>query len=147
MSNNRSRKKYGKESVRPENQNPGSENNLKMKILIVEDEWITAIYMKNILETEHFSVVGIATTGKDAVQIFRENSPDFIIMDIILQGEMDGIEAMKEILSIARIPFVYSTATADSTVKNRAISTTPHGFLNKPFEKKELMSVINNALI
>ncbi len=129
-----------------ENPDTGSGKRLKIKILIVEDEWITAKYIKKVLETERYSVIGIAATGEDAVRIVKENNPDFIIMDIVLQGDMDGIETMKEILSIARIPFVYSTASADSNVKSRAISTTPYGFLNKPIEKSELISVINNAL-
>ncbi len=117
-----------------------------MKILIVEDEWITARFMKIVLETEDFKVIGIASTGKEAVRIVKDNAPDLIIMDIILQGEMDGIETMKQILSFTRIPFIYSSAISDSILKNRAKTTKPYGYLIKPFEKNDLISAINNAL-
>jgi CheY-like chemotaxis protein len=139
-------KEYGEKPAGTEKEGSGPGKRVKRKVLIVEDEWITARFMKKLLESAHFSVIGIAATGRDAVKIVKENNPDFIIMDIVLQGDMDGIDTMKEILSIARIPFIYSTANADNIDKNRIISTTPREILNKPIDKNRLISIIDNAL-
>src|SRR5690606_12187002 len=118
----------------------------KSKILIVEDERIVALDLAEILKSLSHEVIGIASTGKDAIKIVNDILPDLILMDIRLKGVMDGIETAREINTLADIPVVYLTAFADDSTIERAKLTEPFGYLLKPFDKKSLHTTIEMAL-
>jgi PAS domain S-box-containing protein len=119
---------------------------LKYKILIVEDESIEAMNFEQSLNSLGYDVVAIASTGKDALQKVAELKPDLILMDIILKGEMDGIEAATEIKKDFNVPVVYLTAHPEEDAVNRAKLTSPYGYLIKPVSKIDLKNIIELAL-
>ncbi len=116
------------------------------KILIVEDEGIVARDMKNILTRLGYPVVAVAYSGPEAVRLAKTEKPDLVLMDIVLQGEMDGIEAAEKIRDRNDIPVVYLTAHAEPPVLERAGVTGPYGYLLKPFRERELHAAIEIAL-
>jgi PAS domain S-box-containing protein len=115
------------------------------KILIVEDESIEALDLKNTLQIMDHEVIGIASRGEDAIKIVHESDVDLILMDIILKGHMDGIKAAERIKKL-NIPVVYLTAHSEDTTVNRALDTNPYGYLLKPFDIIELKFTIKLAL-
>ncbi len=118
----------------------------KERILIVEDEMIIALSIQKTLERLGYSVPGIAITGEDAISMAKDLSPDLILMDIILSGEMDGIAAARRIRMRSDQPIIYLTANADGATVERARDTQPYGYLNKPVNERDLMSNIDTAL-
>jgi len=119
---------------------------IQTEILIVEDESIVALDISNRLEKMGYSVLGIATSGPEAVEKALETEPNLILMDIKLRGEMDGVEAVQEIQTQLDIPAIYLTAYADEATLQRAKITGPHGYLLKPFEERDLHTTIEMAL-
>jgi hypothetical protein len=117
-----------------------------VKILVVEDEAIIAEDIASRLEKMGYTVVDIVATGKDAIEAATANQPNLVLMDIMLQGKMDGIEAAEKIRTILGIPVVYLTANADETTLQRAKITGPFGYVLKPFKEKELRATIEIAL-
>ena len=97
----------------------------KAKLLIVEDEMILAGDMQMQLEKIGYDVVGIASSGKNAMKLTKETSPDLILMDIVLKGDMDGIDTSKELNKLYNIPIVYLTAYFDDEILDRAKKTQP----------------------
>ena len=118
----------------------------KTRVLVVEDEAIVATDIRKILDNLGYEVVGTASSGKTAIQKAKENKPDLVLMDIVLKGKMDGIEAAEQIRQRFNIPVVYLTAYADNQILKRAKVTEPFGYIVKPFEDRELKSVIEMAL-
>ena len=118
----------------------------KAKLLIVEDESITAMDLRTRLTRLGYEVVGIATTGEDAVVMAQTAQPDLVLMDIRLDGDIDGIEAAKRIGANLAIPIIYLTAYADDATLARAKVTEPYGYILKPFEERELHTNISVAL-
>lgn len=116
------------------------------KILIVEDELIVAEDIADTLRSLGYSVVDIVASGEKAIELARKKSPDLVLMDIMLPGKIDGIEAAGEIRKKFDIPVVYLTAYADQKTVERATATEPFGYLIKPFEEKELHTTIEIAL-
>ena len=116
------------------------------QILIVEDEPIVAADLKVRLELLGCHVVGAVPSGEKAVAMAGQSRPDLVLMDIRLEGRMDGIEAAQEIRRQWRLPVVYLTAYADDTTLERAKVTEPFGYILKPFEDRELKTVIEMAL-
>lgn len=116
------------------------------KILVVEDESIVAMDIKNRLKSLNYNVVDVVDTGEKAVEKALEHSPDLILMDIMLKGEMDGIQASEEIKKTLNLPVIFLTAYADNRTVERAKLTDPFGYLLKPFEQKELHTAIEIAL-
>ena len=117
----------------------------KKQILIVEDERIVADDIKVILQKLGYAVSGIALSGEEALKKAEEVHPDLVLMDIVLEGEMDGIKATSIMRSRFDIPVVYLTAYADHKTINRAKRTKPFGYIIKPFEDKDLHSTIEMA--
>lgn len=115
-------------------------------ILIVEDEAVTAMELEETLSRRGYSVVGVATTGADAIRIAKEKWPDVILMDIHIKGSMDGIEAADQINLFYEIPVIFLTAYSDDLTIARAIRTRSYSFLLKPFNEKELFSNIEMAI-
>lgn len=119
---------------------------LMAKILIVEDQSIVAMDIQNRLKGLNYIVTGTASSGAGAVKKAEETSPDLVLMDIMLKGDMDGVQAAEEIRYRFGIPVVYLTAYADSNTLQRARVTEPFGYLLKPFQERELHSTIEMAL-
>jgi CheY-like chemotaxis protein len=116
------------------------------KVLIVEDEAIPAEALKRQLEELGYHVVGVQATGVDAVRAAEELDPDVVVMDIMLRGEMDGIEAARQIRKKQRIPVVYVTGFTSTRAFKLIKRLYPSHYLTKPFSVKDLQNVIENAL-
>ncbi len=118
----------------------------KARIMIVEDEKITASHIRAKLEAFGYDVSATATTGEEAINYAKETHPDLVLMDIKLKGEMDGIEAASVLRSRFNIPVVYLTAYTDEEILERAKVTEPLGYLVKPFGSSELSTTLEMAL-
>ena len=118
----------------------------KAKILVVEDDAIVAKDIQYQLKSWGFSVPAIVSSGEKAIQMAKENTPDLVLMDIVLKGEMDGIEAAEIIRSRFEIPVIFLTAHADEKRLERAKLTNPYGYILKPFQDKDLEVTIELAL-
>lgn len=116
------------------------------KILIVEDEMIVAEEMADALRLLGYQVPAILPSGEQAIEIVSELQPDLVLMDINLQGDVDGIEAAETIRDSFQTPVVFLTAYADPKTLERAKATEPFGYLIKPFEERELQTTIEIAL-
>ncbi|HEY9246276.1 MAG TPA: PAS domain S-box protein [Candidatus Methanoperedens sp.] len=116
------------------------------KILVVEDEPIIAMEIESRLKGSGYEISGIVSSGKDAVLKSIESPPDLILMDIMLKGDMDGVQAAEEIRRSMDIPIIYVTAYADGDTLERAKITEPFGYVIKPFLERELIAVIEMAL-
>ncbi len=118
----------------------------KKKILIVEDERIVAEDIKTKLEYVGYAVAGITSSGDESIIKVKKLQPDLVLMDIVLDRKMDGIEAAEQILSRFNIPVVYVTAYSDEKTLKKAKVTEPFGFIIKPFEAQDLFTAIEMAL-
>ena len=116
------------------------------RILIVEDEIIVATDIQTTLLSLGYDVLDIVASGEEAIQKAQELQPDFVLMDIRLQGELDGIQAAEAISKIFSVPILFLTAYADQKTLERAKLTKPMGYILKPFEERELYTTIEVAL-
>ncbi|MEN8263427.1 MAG: PAS domain S-box protein [Nitrospirota bacterium] len=121
-------------------------NKKKPKIIIVEDEWIIANDIKANIEKLGYHVPLILSSGEEAIEKAKSDSPDMFIMDIALQGNLDGTEAAKLISSQFDIPIVFLTAYTNKKVLEKVKDTAAYGYLVKPFNEKELETTIDLAL-
>jgi len=115
-------------------------------IFIVEDEAIVANDIKETLISLGYSAAGIAKSGELALEKIRNTRPDLVLMDIHLAGEMDGIDTAAKVHALYDIPVIYLTAYADKILLDRAKITEPYGYVVKPYDERELHSVIEMAL-
>jgi two-component system cell cycle sensor histidine kinase/response regulator CckA len=115
-------------------------------ILVVEDEAIVAMDISVRLRALGYEVAGPASTGADALELAEATRPDLVLMDIMLRGGMDGVEAARRIRETTGAPIVYLTAYADDSTLLRAKVAEPLGYLLKPFEERELRTTIETAL-
>lgn len=118
----------------------------KTKILVVEDEIIIAMEIADRLKSMGYDVLRIVSNGKDAIRTAQNEQPDLILMDIMIQGNLDGIETATQIRATIDIPVIYLTANADESTLERAKVSDAFGYLIKPFEEKELNTTIEMAL-
>lgn len=116
------------------------------RILIVEDEILVARDLEQQLTVLGYQVAGIAATGARAIQLAAETQPHLILMDIRLQGALDGIATAEQIRQRHLLPVIYLTAHADRATVARARVTEPFGYILKPFEERELRTTIEMAL-
>jgi PAS domain S-box-containing protein len=121
-------------------------NMARPQILVVEDESIVAEDMKAMLEGFGYAVPAVAFSGEEAVKKVLDTRPDLVLMDIVLKGQMSGVEAVERIRSRCNIPVVYVTAYADETTVRRAKVTEPFGYILKPFDAREVQTTIEIAL-
>src|SRR5260370_8035257 len=112
------------------------------RILIVEDERITAEDLRDILTNLDYSVVASVSNGADAIALAEETQPDLALMDIQIKGAMDGTETARVLRERFNIPVVFLTAHADSGTVARAKSAAPLGYILKPFHEGELHACI-----
>ena len=116
------------------------------KILIVEDEGIVILHIRKALESLGYRVAGVATSGDDAVAKATETRPGLVLMDIVLKGRSDGINAAEKIRELLNIPVIYLTSHADEGTLERAKVTEPFGYIVKPLRERDLRIAIEFAL-
>lgn len=116
------------------------------QILIVEDESIVRKDIERSLIKLGYQVIGQADTGEKAIEIASNLKPDIALMDIMLKGEMTGIEAAEKIKERIDIPIIFLTAYADESTLSKAKVTEPHGYILKPFKEIDLHTTIEMAL-
>ena len=115
-------------------------------VLVVEDENIVSKDIQHSLKKLGYKVVGAAATGEQAVQLALENRPDIILMDIMLKGDMNGIEAAEIVRRETNIPVIYLTAYADESTLSKAKITQPYGYIIKPFKEIDIHTSIEMAI-
>lgn len=118
----------------------------KAGILIVEDSVIVAVHLRKTLENEGYEVIGTESSGETALVLIEKQRPALVLMDIMLTGRLDGIETARTIKSKYNIPVIYITALTDKETIQRAKITEPYGYLTKPFEDREVFTVVEMAL-
>lgn len=117
-----------------------------IKILIVEDEKIVALDLKRRLTKLGYQVTGMAASGEKALALVDQELPNIVLMDIHIQGNMDGIEAASQLQKIHSIPIIYLTAYSEEKTVTRAKTTKPYGYLLKPFSDRELHIIIQVSI-
>lgn len=117
------------------------------KILIVEDEYITSEALKIVVEDMGYYAMKPVSSGEEAIKKATEKRPDLVLMDISLQGEMDGIEAADKIISELNIPVIYITAHSSRDTVDRACKTAFSDYIVKPFIKEDLKEKIEVTLM
>lgn len=120
---------------------------LPLKILVVEDEYITQKTISVYLNEIGYDVVGMAMNSDEAIEILESNEIEFALLDITIQGEKNGIWLADYLQKNYNIPHIFLTAYSDSNTIKKAISTNPSGYLIKPFQKAELFSAIEIAVL
>lgn len=118
----------------------------KINVLVVEDESIVSKDIQHSLKKLGYNVVGASSTGEKAIELAGEERPDIILMDIMLKGDMNGIEAAEKIKERYSIPIVFLTAYADESTLSKAKITEPYGYILKPFKEIDLHTTIEMAV-
>ncbi len=116
------------------------------KILVVEDEAIILLQLEEILHAIGYTVAGLAASGEDAIEKARRLKPDLVLMDIVMPGKLNGIEAAKIITEELGIPVVFVTSYADDTIIEKAKSVKPYGYIVKPFNELVIKATVEVAL-
>jgi PAS domain S-box-containing protein len=116
------------------------------KIILVEDERVVALHLKQQLTHLGYDVVAVAASGAQALERIVDLRPDLVLMDIHIEGELDGIDVSARIPDALGIPIIYLTAYSEQATLDRARATKPYGYLVKPFSEKELHATIQMAL-
>lgn len=116
------------------------------KILVVEDDANVSAVLEARLETYGYTVCATADTGQKAIEASATHQPDLVLMDILLKGKMNGIEAAEKINQQQNVPIVYLTCLNSNEIMDRAIRTNPYGYIVKPYDYGELRSCIAVAL-
>ncbi len=118
----------------------------KINVLVVEDESIVSKDIQHSLKKLGYNVVGAASTGEKAIDLVGTENPDIILMDIMLKGDINGIEAAEVIKSSYAIPIIFLTAYADESTLSKAKITEPYGYILKPFKEIDLHTTIEMAI-
>src|SRR5208337_612644 len=116
------------------------------KILVVDDEAIISMQLEERLHAMGYTVAGMAASGEDAIEKARRLSPDLILMDIVMPGRLNGIEAAQAIVCELDIPVVFVTSYADDAIIEKAKQVRPYGYIVKPFNELEIKAAIEVAL-
>jgi CheY-like chemotaxis protein len=115
--------------------------------VFVEDDYLTALNSIDALEEEGFEVVAVVQTGSDAIRAVQEEHPDLLVMDVRLNGSLDGVDAATEIFQRFGIRSVFATAHTDERTRARAALAHPLGWLAKPYSDTQLVQALNAALV
>jgi DNA-binding LytR/AlgR family response regulator len=118
----------------------------KTSVLVVEDESIVAKDIQNSLKKLGYTVPSVENSGEDAIDAASQYRPDLILMDIMLKGDISGIEAAEQIKNRYQIPVIFLTAYADESTLSKAKVTEPYGYIIKPFKEIDLHTSIEMAL-
>lgn len=116
------------------------------KILIVEDDPILSLVQTKFIQKMGFEVVSSVSNGDDAIQAVKEFSPDIIVMDMRIEGKLDGIQTMQEIQKFSEVPVIYLTGNSEMAMLERSRETNMKGFLVKPVNYAELEELIRAVL-
>jgi two-component system, response regulator PdtaR len=116
------------------------------KILVVDDEAIITMQLEERLTKMGYTVSGMAASGEEAIDKARRIRPDLVLMDIVMPGKMNGIEAAGVVTKELDIPVVFVTSYADDTIIEKAKSVRPYGYIVKPFNELEIKAAIEVAL-
>lgn len=116
-----------------------------LRVLVVEDEVIVAMEIQDRLEALGYTVLDTLTTGEAAIEHVAADRPDLILMDIMLDGALDGIDTAEQIRAEEEIPVIFLTAYSDDQTLDRAKAAAPYGYIVKPFEERELYATIEVA--
>lgn len=106
--------------------------------MIVEDDQVVTTNLELLLAQENHEVVGSADNAKDAMDLFLKEHPDLIICDININGDVDGIELIKQINQVERVPVLFLTSIDEKEVFQKAKTANPYAFITKPIEKDTL---------
>jgi CheY-like chemotaxis protein len=113
------------------------------RVLIVEDEGIQALLLERIVTKANYEIVGIVDNGLEAIEAVEAYSPDIVLMDIMLKGDINGIETTKQINNRGNTAVIYVTGNADKETFEAAVSNTKHyGYLSKPIDRKEILNTM-----
>ena len=116
------------------------------RIVIADDEIIIATQIEECLRSNGYDVVGIASSGVDAVEMALDLKPDLMLMDIVMPGELDGISAAAKINDALHLPVIFLTAYADEEMIQRAKPIGPYAYVLKPLQERQLLAAIEIAL-
>ncbi len=117
---------------------------LTPKILIIEDEALNALLMSNQIKKLGFNVCKLASTGEEALRIFAEEKPDFVLIDIGLAGTMDGIEVAQKITETGQVRFAFLTGYSSDTISRRVQGLSPVAYFTKPIQFRQVESVLKS---
>ncbi|MFY7651511.1 MAG: response regulator transcription factor [Chitinophagaceae bacterium] len=118
----------------------------KVKILVVEDNEIMALYIQTCLNNIDFELSAVATNSAEALHQLETNLPDAVLLDINLKDSIDGIEVAELVNEKYKIPFLFITSLADKQTLERAKKTNPSGYIVKPFKEQDLLVGLEMAL-
>lgn len=118
--------------------------NGSLRVLVVEDEWLVADYIVDVLEEAGHEVVATAATGEKALEHLEQEAIDVALLDITLKGSLSGID-VAQAARASGIPHVFITGSGDPATRAAAEATGPLGFLQKPFSPERLLLVLGNA--
>ena len=118
----------------------------KINVLVVEDEFIVAKDIQQSLKKLGYTVVGSASTGEKALELVAAEKPNIVLMDIMIKGDMNGIETAEKVKKEFQIPVIFLTAYADESTLAKAKITQPYGYIIKPFKEIDLQTSIEMAL-
>jgi signal transduction histidine kinase len=118
----------------------------KTRVMVVEDERIVALNLERRLTKLGYEISSLATSGSQALQAIERDKPDVVLMDVNIEGEIDGIETASRIPNAYNIPVIYLTAYSEEATLQRARGTRPYGFLLKPISERELHATIQMVL-
>ena len=116
------------------------------KVLVVDDEAIITMQLEERLHAMGYTVAGMAASGEDAIEKARRLTPDLVLMDIVMPGKLNGIDAARVIAGELDIPVVFVTSYADDTIIEKAKQVGPYGYIVKPFNELEIKAAIEVAL-
>lgn len=112
--------------------------------MVVEDESIIALDIKSRLKRLGYNIPAVVSSGEEAVKLAGEIRPDLVLMDILLKGSLNGIEAAKIIRNEICIPVIFLSSFSDNNTVEEARRVSPYGYLVKPFNENELKKKIDN---
>jgi CheY-like chemotaxis protein len=112
-------------------------------IMVVEDENIIALDIKNRLGRLGYNIVAVVPSGEEAVKIAGKIKPDLVLMDIVLRGSMNGVETAERIVEETNIPIIFLSSFSDKDTLSKADKVTHYGYLIKPFNERELINKID----
>ena len=119
---------------------------INKNILLVEDERIISRMLRKILEEYGYNIVDSVASGREAIESAAKNNPDLIIMDIMLEDDIDGVQAAAAIVKNQNCPIIFLTGNSDPATLKSARDINPIEMLTKPVEKNQLISVVVSAL-
>jgi CheY-like chemotaxis protein len=116
------------------------------QIMIVEDERIIALDIQNLLIQAGYPAPSVYSSGEAAIAAVKKNKPNLVLMDIMLKGKLDGLDAAKKIREYMDIPIIYITALIDEKTRKKAESVSPYELVGKPINIRQLLEVLETAM-